>query len=81
MRKGTKAKYYVDSNGNYIGAYCGIQQLMGTYDDGSQIIIVAAEAPIIPLDAIEVPIAPSHGLQKWDHAKSEWKSLDLSQNN
>lgn len=75
MNLGGPAKYYVDAEGNYLGAYCGIQQLLGTYDDGSQIIIIERQNPIVPMGAIEVSCAPRNGMQQWDVENNAWLPL------
>lgn len=77
MNKGSAAKFYIDADGNYLGAYCGVQQLLGTYDDDSQIIIIARQNPVIPLGAIEVPSCPTNAFQKWDAENNAWLPLTV----
>lgn len=73
--KGGYTKYYVDVDGNYLGGFCGIQQLIGTYDDGEQVIIHERQEPVTPIGAILVPNPPINSLQKWDAVNRVWLAL------
>lgn len=72
MIRGGKAKYYVDTNGIYIGAYCGIQKLVGTYEDGHAVVLHPGQEAVVPQELIEVPTGPLDARQKWDADNQVW---------
>ncbi|MDA0780759.1 MAG: hypothetical protein PQ612_06460 [Rickettsiales bacterium] len=58
-------KYYVDSNGNYLGAFQG----RIVKDDKGKILKTIVSKPA---NGIEVPEAPQHGSQIWDSVNGKW---------
>lgn len=71
----TETKFYVTSDGNYIGGFAGIQKLIGIYEDGSEVILHPGEWPAILLGGREVSSAPEDARQIWNFETNAWLPL------
>ena len=73
--KATKTKYYVNNEGYYIGAFIGVQKLVGIYEDGSEVILHPGEFPPLPEGTIEVSFPPISAVQRWDNINKSWSAI------
>lgn len=67
MNVGLPAKFFVDVNGNYIGAFSGVQpdDLVEDIDGEAVVVTPAPIYPDVPDGAVEVPYPPHHAADVW----------------